>query len=941
MYSMNFAMNFEERRSTLRTRNVVVALCAASVLTAVPLTIHAAGLKKELVGRQSDGSVVTSTNQTLRPAGRQIEFRGRPNAVAIHPNGQTAAFLNGTYKAIVIVDLASNAVKQEFVAAGSSASFDGLVYSKDGSKLYASQDNRIVIANVALDGSIALDRYITDLPRSRNAYPGREDGNPYPGGLALSDDGNTLYVALNRNNSLGVVDLVHHAFVKEISVGNAPHAVAVQGGIAYVSNQGGRPARTGEFTNDSSGTRIVADRTSGRAITGSVSIVDLGAGREVKTIEVGEQPTAMLLDGRRLFVANTNSDTVSVIDRQAARVVKTIAVKPFHGAPLGSSPNGLALMSEDRLVVSLGRNNALAVYGLGRRMYDSVEFEGLIPTGWYPTSVAADRLNSRLVLANGKGVGSLGPTATVGPDPSTNRTGKWVHSNMGSASIIAFPRGDELESYTRSVYRNNHWTRIAGDDGSDADRAHRSERDSRERDSRADSKPMPLPEKAGGPSVFKHVFYIVKENRTYDQILGDLPQGNGDLNLVQFGRQVTPNHHALAENFVLLDNLYDSGSNSADGHQWVTQAFVPDYVEKSFGGFTRSYPFNAGDALVYSGSGFLWENAIRHGKSVRVYGEYISGLRADGVEMGPWLKGLGHGKTEAGKWRDFYRDAKNMAGGVRGAPAVKLEAHSDIPSLQAVLNPAYPPYHQIIPDQYRVEVFLKEFKEYVKNGNLPNLVVMALTNDHTVGSSPDYPTPRAMVADNDLALGRVVEAISHSPYWKDSVIFVIEDDAQNGVDHVDGHRTLGLVISPYTQRAAVDSHYYTQIDFVRTMEQILGLPPMNQMDMAVEPTSMKHVFVAKPDFAPFKALPNQIPLDEMNPGSVALEGLQKKWAIASSKLDFSAPDVADKELLNRVIWYTTKGYDRAYPGDERVLAPSEVHAYLESRQKPGLRAERD
>lgn len=317
---------------------------------------------------------------------------------------------------------------------------------------------------------------------------------------------------------------------------------------------------------------------------------------------------------------------------------------------------------------------------------------------------------------------------------------------------------------------------------------------------------------------------------------------------------------------------------------------------------------------------------------MRVYGEYVSGLKADGVEMGPWRNGLGHGYTEAGVWKNFYNDAQILAGKQSGTLHVDLEAHADVPSLEKIINKDYPPYHQIIPDQYRVEVFLKEFNEYVRNGNLPDLVVMALTSDHTNGLTPNYPTPRAMVADNDLALGRVIEAISKSPYWKDSAIFVIEDDAQNGVDHVDGHRTIGFVASPYTKRGAVDSRYYTQIDFIRTMEQILGLPPMNQMDMAVEPTSMKHVFTEEADFTPFTAVANQISLDEMNPGSTALKGLEKEWALASAALDFSKPDAADTDILNRAIWYGTKGFDKPYPGDARVLAPNEVHAYLALKQ---------
>jgi hypothetical protein len=309
----------------------------------------------------------------------------------------------------------------------------------------------------------------------------------------------------------------------------------------------------------------------------------------------------------------------------------------------------------------------------------------------------------------------------------------------------------------------------------------------------------------------------------------------------------------------------------------------------------------------------------------------VNGLRADGVEMGPWLTGVGHGATDGGVWRDFYRDSQILAGTLPGPLHVDLEAHSDVPSLEANINKDYPPYHQIIPDQYRVEVFLKEFKQYVQNGNLPELVVMALTSDHTNGTAPNYPTPRAMVADNDLALGRVIEAISHSPYWKDSVIFVVEDDAQNGVDHVDGHRTIGYVVSPYTERGKVDSRYYTQIDFIRTMEQILGLPPMNQMDLAVSPTAMKKVFTDKPDLRPFEAVPNLIALDEMNPGSTALNGIKKEWALASAALDFSKPDAADPLLLNRAIWYSTKGFDKPYPGDERVLRPTEVHAYLQAK----------
>lgn len=881
------------------------------------------------VGAQPDGSVLLPTNQRLEASGQQIEFPGRPVALAVHPNGRTAAVLDAYYHSIVVIDLETLTVKQEFADAGVSASFAGLTYSRDGRTLYASQaKGRIVRATVAQDGTLALAGFITCLPRSSASFPGREDGDPYPGGLALASGGSRLVVALSRNNSIAIVDPVRDKLIREIPVGNAPHAVVVHGTKAYVSNQGGRRARSTDFTADSSGTPIVADPSSAFATTGTVSVVDLTMAKVVKEIEVGLQPTSLLANGDRLFVANTNGDSVSSIDLRRDQVVKTIATTPFPGALIGSSPNALAITQDGRLAVALGRNNALALYDVDGPAFRQATFSGLIPTGWYPTDVAFDRKRRRLVVANAKGRGVLGPGATIGPDPISNRSGKWVHSYLGSVSVIDLPPDAQLPDLTRAVFENNRWGALSQGGAACAAPGTASRTIA----------PQPIPACTGDPSVFKHVFYVIKENRTYDQILGDLRQGNGDPHLTQFGRDVTPNHHALAEEFVLLDNFYDSGSLSADGHQWVTQALVTDYLEKSFGGFVRSYPFNGGDALAYAPTGFLWDNAIRHGKSVRVYGEYVNGLRADGIEMGPWpAPMLGHGETTAGTWNDFYRDAQLLAAGRDREIHTVLEAHTDIPSLGAVINPKYPPFHEGIPDQYRAEVFLHEFEQYVAHGNLPDLVVMTLTSDHTQGTTPEYPTPRAMVADNDLALGRVVDAISHSPYWRDSVIFVIEDDAQDGVDHIDGHRMPGFVISPYTRRHAVDSHFYTQIDAMRTIEQVLGLPPMNQMDTAVEATSMRHVFTARPDFTPYRARASVVPLNELNAPLSALNGLRKAWATASRRMDFSKPDVADERLLNRAIWYSTTGFTRPYPGDARMLSPREVVSSASSEREDDVR----
>lgn len=898
-----------KKRQLYKGTGLVIATALCVGLVAMALQQY------QLVGRQDNGAVQLETNQIITPAGQQVEFIGRPLAATLSPDKKTLAVLNGYGKAIILVEPEVGVVKQVFEAAGGSASFTGILYAPDGKTLYASQaDGHIIVADVSDDGFLTLNKLL-ETPKSSIPYPGREDGNSYPGGLALSSDSTTLYVTLSRNNSLGVVDLASGKFTKEIPVGNAPFEVVVSGATAYVSNRGGRTATAEDFTVDSSGTPIVADDEIGYATTGTVSVVDLETSVEVSSIEVGHHPGAMLLDGPRLFVANANDDTISILDTATNTVIKTITVKPFTGALLGSSPSALAMIAENRLAVALGRNNAVALYTVPSDPTANPIFEGLVPVGFYPIALAVDTEANRLIAANGKGVGSLGPSATVGPDPATNKTGQFVHSMMGSVSIMSIPGLDELPRYTVQVAENNGWNKLQPTQGASSD-----------------ATPIAIPINLGEPSVFKHVFYIIRENRTYDQVFGDLEQGNGDPSLVQFGREVTPNAHALAEQFVLLDNVYDSGLNSADGHQWSTQAFANDYLERSYGGFTRTYPFNGGDALVYTPSGFLWDNAIKHGKTVRNYGEYVNGLRADGTEMGPWSNSfLGHGESDMGTWSDWYLDWQIMTGEAQGEPHIKeLVAHSDVPSLQKITNPDYPPYHMVIPDQYRVEIFLEEFNEYVENENLPDLVMLAITNDHTEGLAENYPTPRAMVADNDLALGRIVEAISNSPYWQDSIIFVIEDDAQNGVDHVSGHRMPAFVISAYNKRGMVDSTYYTQISFIRVMEQILGLPPMNQMDMAVDPTVMNNLFTLEPDLTPYTALPNQIPLDELNPKKTSLNGLPLLWSEAMATLDFSKPDVADKEILNRAVWYDTKGWDTPYPGDPRVFKPDEVHPYLQS-----------
>jgi hypothetical protein len=394
------------------------------------------------------------------------------------------------------------------------------------------------------------------------------------------------------------------------------------------------------------------------------------------------------------------------------------------------------------------------------------------------------------------------------------------------------------------------------------------------------ARPRAIPERDGEPSAITHVVYIIKENRTYDQVLGDDPRGNGDPSLVQFGQQVTPNQHELARRWSLFDNFFSAGAVSADGHQWVTQADNPDYVEKMFNSFPagRSYPSDGGDALAYLPTGFLWENAQRHGKSVRVYGEYAN------ERPGP--------------------------------------THSDVPSLDRVLARNYPPFDLTVSDQTKVKVFLDDLRHWESAGDAPDFTMMLLPNDHTMGTAPGLPTPQSQVADNDAALGRVIAALSASRFWAHMAVFVVEDDAQGAVDHVDGHRTTAFVASPYAARGRVVHTFYNQVNIARTIELMLGLPPMNRMDDAAVP--MHDSFSDRPDMRPFEpASPNVVAAT--NPSASALSGLQQEWALASARMDFSTPDVeVNRPLLNRAIWYATKGFTTPYPGDRAVLRPDDV-----------------
>jgi hypothetical protein len=400
--------------------------------------------------------------------------------------------------------------------------------------------------------------------------------------------------------------------------------------------------------------------------------------------------------------------------------------------------------------------------------------------------------------------------------------------------------------------------------------------------------------------VFKHVVYIIKENRTYDQVLGDLKEGNGDPELCVFGQHVTPNQHKIAREFVLLDNTYCSGILSADGHQWTDTAFATDYMEKSFAGFPRSYPDGMEDedvdALAYSPTGFIWDNAIAHGKTLRDYGEFAIGITA---WKDPQVK-------TAPKFLDYYRDFVNQTG------LIQIGSRPAIESLRPYICTNTIGWNMDVPDVFRAAQFIKELRQFERSGNLPELIIICLPNDHTSGTKEGSPTPAAQVADNDLAFGQIVEAISQSRFWKETCVFAIEDDPQDGWDHVSGYRTTAYVVSPYTRRRAVVHTNYNQTSLVRTIELILGLPPMNQMDATATP--MFDCFTDQPDFTPYTAVTNNMPLDQMNPPKKAIKNpLQRHFASASAKLPLGQVDRCPEDLLNRIIWHAQKGSQAPYP----------------------------
>ncbi|MEU6431639.1 alkaline phosphatase family protein [Microbispora sp. NPDC046973] len=899
-------------RTGRRTR-LLAAATAALVVTGGGIAYASTdGFGTDQVGQTTDKGLVVSADQYIKPIGERLVINnGKIMSSSLSPDGtHLAASVTDGGMALVIVDL-KNWKVQQVIGNNAAANLrisdnlvgqEGPTYSPDGSQLWLGRADGFTKFTVNPDGSLAAPVNVAIAAQgSKRALVGEP---------VFSADGTTVYVAVNGQNRVIAMDAATGAIRQSWAVGNAPRDMVMVGTKLYVSNEGGRPAKPGETTINSYGTQVPADPNTGATTTGTVSVIDLANPAAAATsIDVGLHPTALYAKNGALFVTNTATNDVSVIDTSSDKVVQTIATQPWPQASVGYEPDAVTLTDDGHLLVTLGRANAVAVYRYTTPQ-EPVGYVGLLPTDYFPAEITT--VGDQVLVSNTRGIDARRPTTAAGHG---------THDTTSSLQRFTLPDDKEIATYTATVFEQNGWGK------NDVKVAHGNKQ-----------KAVAVPKRLGDPSTIKHVFLIVKENRTYDQVFGDIAKGNGDPSLAQYGENVTPNQHALANQFGLYDNTYDIGTNSAEGHNWLMQADNPEYTESSAGQYLRSYD-TEDDALGHQRTGFIWSGAQAAGKTVRNFGEFHQFLT----------------KPSGATWQNLYCDTKNME--ATGAnTAYTLNSSSPIPSLNDVSVHGFPKFDTSVPDIYRYEIWKRDFEA---NGPA-NLNMFWLSSDHTGGPV----NGAAQVADNDLAVGRIVDKISHSEYWKDSAIFVVEDDSQAGTDHVDGHRAPIQIISPWAKHGTVDSHYYTQITMIRTIEQILGIQPMNQKDSAATP--MAAAFTDKPDYTPFTALPNRTSLTlglsgsslpscgadtpaPQNPAAAAApsakvpadkQEIAKKWGAWKSHQAFNGPnaraDSGNPEQMNRFSWYEAHDYKKPYPGDGEIYAPDQVPgAYIPSSDNDG------
>ena len=794
---------------------ILAILLAAALLCSQPAP-------REQVGPLPGGGFLLNSGWRLEPAGKQIPLDTFPMSTALSPDGRYLLVLNGGYKppTISVLDAPTGRETSRVPVADG---WLGLTFSQKGDRVYVGGGSRASIFEFSFaDGALKPTRTFTVVP------PEKRTARDFIGDVALTPDGRLLYAADLYHDSLVVINPQSGMTIDRVKTGRRPYRI--------LFHPDGKSFFVTSWTD------------------GSVGHYDTATGSLLASVRLGPHPTDMVWrpgknepsEGEtpwvaRLFIAaaNTNSVyTLSVSESKQLQLVETINTAMTAHQPAGMTPSALALSPHsDRLYVVCSDANAVAVVNISE---ERSRVEGFIPTGWYPTAARA-LPDGTLVVLNSRGLGShpnpRGPNPARKPEP--------VHEGLesreyvgriqtGTASYIQPFDDDQLQAYTRTVFANSPY-----------------------RDEKL-TVPSPFP-------PIEHVIYIVKENRTYDQVLGDMKEGNGDPSLVLFGEKVTPNEHKLARQFVLLDNFYVNSDVSADGHSWATAAIATDYIVKmwpnSYAGRRDTYDYEGQEPTAVPPAGYLWTSAAGAGLSMRNFG-YMVGNRPKPADDG----------TQVATVRDAV--------------------------LSHVTNRFYRGFDLDYPDVDRVRVFLREFAEYEKSGQMPRLIVMRLGNDHTYGLEAGKLSPFSLAADNDYALGMLVEAVSKSRFWPHTAVFVLEDDAQNGPDHVDSHRSPAFVISPYVKHRAVDSSLYNTTSVLRTIELMLGLRPMTQFDAAARPLSA--AFQASPETAPYVAEKPRVPLDERNPANTAA-------AIRTARLDFSQEDRADDDELNDILWTALKG----------------------------------
>ena len=789
------------------------------MLAGIAITISA-----QISGDLSSRRVALPNGWYLSPVGKVLQLGDLPLNIAVSPNGKLAAVTNNgqSTQMIHLVDVKKETVTDSVIIG---KSWLGLVFSDNGKELYASggNDNWIIKYKVRRKKLINADTI--------------RIGKPWPekisiAGLALDGRKKVIYAVTKENNMLYCIDLVTKSILSQTPLGGEGYTCILS------------PDRKTLYASCWGCDKVVIFDTYSRTIRGS--------------IDVGDNPNDMCItrDGIWLFVANANDNNVSVIDTRAGRVIETLNAALYPDAPSGSTTNGLALSSDQKtLYIANADNNCLAVFDVS--VPGRSKGKGFIPTGWYPTCVRVS--GEKILVANGKGMTSLpnpyGPNPTRSGDVVIHHEGgrdqvikvQYIGGGLfrGTMSIINVPDEKTAGAYSKAVYENTPYSKeneliAEGEEGN------------------------PIPRKVGDPSPIKYVFYVIKENRTYDQVFGDMPEGNGDPDLVLFGENVTPNHHAIAREFVLLDNFYVNGEVSADGHNWTMGAYATDYLEKnwptSYGGRGGSYP-GEGAREVANNKVFFWDLCKQHGVSYRTYGEFVSG-----------------GKPTLEVLKDNY-------------------------------CPYFTEWDESVRDTVRFYQWKRDFDSLLAINAVPQFNTIRFINDHTQGLSLGKPTPFAHVADNDLALGLFVEYLSHSPIWNETLIISVEDDAQNGPDHVDAHRSIALLAGGFVKQGFVDHTPYTTTSLLRTMELVLGLPPMTQYDAAAN--SLWRCFNTTPGHPPYKCRPANIDLNEKNTD-------KNKWQALSETFDFSVEDRVNDFDFNEVIWRAVKGLDSPCPPSVRA-----------------------